>query len=173
MNYKRLRRWLLRILAAVLLISIAPVLVLRWVAPPTSSVILQRGFSEGQPQDYQWTPITRISPYAALAVVAAEDQRPLARCQHPDTTGRAQPVPVAGAQLCAQGAGGVVYPVAGDPLVEATHSRGLFEYCRDWKTDLRCTGCCTAIFSAPGQCTQQGTGRTDCGRAAQPREIKA
>jgi monofunctional biosynthetic peptidoglycan transglycosylase len=75
MKKMRLRRWLIRILAAVLLISIVSVLVLRWVAPPTSSVILQRSFSEGQPQDYQWTPITRISPYVALAVVAAEDQK--------------------------------------------------------------------------------------------------
>ena len=75
MNYKRLRRWALSILAAALLVSIVPVLVLRWVAPPTSSVILQRGFSEGRPQDYQWTPISRISPWAALAVVAAEDQK--------------------------------------------------------------------------------------------------
>ena len=75
MNAKRLSRWIIGILAAVLLVSIVPVLVLRWVAPPTSSVILQRSLSEGQPQDYQWVPITRISPHAALAVVAAEDQK--------------------------------------------------------------------------------------------------
>ena len=75
MNSKRLHRWIIGILAAVLLVSIVPVLVLRWVAPPTSSVILQRSLSEGRPQDYQWVPITRISPYAALAVVAAEDQK--------------------------------------------------------------------------------------------------
>ena len=75
MNAKRLSRWIIGILAAVLLVSIVPVLVLRWVAPPTSSVILQRSLSEGKPQDYQWVPITRISPYAALAVVAAEDQK--------------------------------------------------------------------------------------------------
>jgi monofunctional biosynthetic peptidoglycan transglycosylase len=75
MNAKHLRRWIIGILAAVLLVSIVPVLVLRWVAPPTSSVILQRSLSEGQPQDYQWVPITRISPHAALAVVAAEDQK--------------------------------------------------------------------------------------------------
>jgi len=67
MDYIRLRRWTIRVLAAVLLISIVPVLVLRWVAPPT--------FSEDRPQDYQWVPLTRISPYAALAVVAAEDQK--------------------------------------------------------------------------------------------------
>jgi monofunctional biosynthetic peptidoglycan transglycosylase len=75
MNTKRLRRWIIGTLAAVLLVSIVPVLVLRWVAPPTSSVMLQRSLSEGRAQDYQWVPLTRISPYAALAVVAAEDQK--------------------------------------------------------------------------------------------------
>ena len=75
MKHKRLRRWSLRILAAVLLVSIAPLLVLRWVTPPTSAVILERSLSEGRPQDFQWVPLERISPYAALAVVAAEDQK--------------------------------------------------------------------------------------------------
>jgi len=75
MDYVRLRRWITRILAAALFISIIPVLVLRWVTPPASSVILQRSFSEDQAQDYQWVPLSRISPYAALAVVAAEDQK--------------------------------------------------------------------------------------------------
>ena len=74
MNYKCLRRWTVRILAAVLLVSMLPVLVLRWVAPPTSSVMLQRSFAEAQPQDYQWVPLERIAPHVALAVVAAEDQ---------------------------------------------------------------------------------------------------
>jgi monofunctional biosynthetic peptidoglycan transglycosylase len=75
MKHKRLRRWSLRILAAMLLLSIAPLLVLRWVTPPTSAVILERSLSEGRPQDFQWVPLERISPYAALAVVAAEDQK--------------------------------------------------------------------------------------------------
>ena len=74
MNVTRLRRWTIWILAVLLLVSIAPVLILRWVAPPTSSVMLQRSFAESRPQDYQWVPLERISPYAALAVVAAEDQ---------------------------------------------------------------------------------------------------
>ncbi|MGB5442459.1 MAG: monofunctional biosynthetic peptidoglycan transglycosylase [Gammaproteobacteria bacterium] len=74
MNNTRPRRWTLWILAFLLLVSIAPVMVLRWVAPPTSSVMLQRSFAEAQPQNYQWVPLESISPYAALAVVAAEDQ---------------------------------------------------------------------------------------------------
>jgi len=72
---KKLRRWLLWALAAFLLISILPVIVLRWVAPPTSAVMLARSFSEGQQQDYQWTPLAQISPDAALAVIASEDQK--------------------------------------------------------------------------------------------------
>ena len=72
---KKLRRWLLWVLTTFLLISILPVIVLRWVAPPTSAVMLARSLSEGQQQDYQWTPLMRISPDAALAVVASEDQK--------------------------------------------------------------------------------------------------
>lgn len=74
-NTKRLRRWLLWALAVFMFISVVPVLVLRWAPPPTSAVMLQRALSEGQAQDYQWVPLTRISPQAALAVVAAEDQK--------------------------------------------------------------------------------------------------
>jgi monofunctional biosynthetic peptidoglycan transglycosylase len=72
---KRLRRWLLRGVAAFLFISIIPVIVLRWVPPPTSTVILGRALSEGKQQDYQWVALERISPDAALAVVASEDQK--------------------------------------------------------------------------------------------------
>ena len=72
---KRLRRWLLWSMATLLLISIIPVIVLRWVPPPTSAVILHRTLSEGAQQDYQWVALQHISPDAALAVVASEDQK--------------------------------------------------------------------------------------------------
>ena len=72
---KRLRRWLLWSIAAFLFISIIPVILLRWIPPPTSAVILARLLSEGEQQDYQWVPLERISPDAALAVVASEDQK--------------------------------------------------------------------------------------------------
>jgi monofunctional biosynthetic peptidoglycan transglycosylase len=72
---KRLRRWLLAGFAACLLLSLAPVLALRWIAPPTSAVMLQRILVEGQEIDYQWVPLSQITPQAALAVVAAEDQK--------------------------------------------------------------------------------------------------
>lgn len=72
---KRLRRWLLWMVATVLFISIIPVIVLRWLPPPTSAVILGRWLSEGERQDYQWVALERISPDVALAVVASEDQK--------------------------------------------------------------------------------------------------
>jgi monofunctional biosynthetic peptidoglycan transglycosylase len=69
------RRWLLRIVFVFLLVSVLPVLLLRWIPPPTSAVMLARILGEGQTQDYQWVPLERIAPDAALAVVAAEDQK--------------------------------------------------------------------------------------------------
>jgi len=72
---KRLRRWLLLVLAACLLFSLLPVITLRWITPPTSAVMLQRMLFAGQDPDYRWVPLVRIAPAAALAVVAAEDQK--------------------------------------------------------------------------------------------------
>jgi len=69
------RRWLLRVVLVFLLVSVLPVLLLRWIPPPTSAVMLARTLVEGRTQDYQWVPLERIAPDAALAVVAAEDQK--------------------------------------------------------------------------------------------------
>ena len=59
--------------AVVLVISVLPVLGLRWLAPPTSAFMIQQRIS-GIPIDYRWVPLSRISPEAALAVIASEDQ---------------------------------------------------------------------------------------------------
>jgi monofunctional biosynthetic peptidoglycan transglycosylase len=50
------------------------VLVLRWVPPPTSSIMVQRVLA-GETVRYRWVPLQDIAPVAALAVVAAEDQK--------------------------------------------------------------------------------------------------
>ena len=60
--------------------SVAVVLLLRWVPPPASSFIVQGWLSalwagERAAFRYDWTPMKMISPQAALAVIAAEDQR--------------------------------------------------------------------------------------------------
>jgi len=60
--------------------SLLLVLLLRWLPPPTSSVIAQNWLKtlwtdKSTAIRYMWTPYARISPQAALAVMAGEDQR--------------------------------------------------------------------------------------------------
>ena len=74
-NKKRRPRWLLRILVTLLAISFIPALVLRWVPPPTTTVILHRTLVEDRAQNYHWVPLEDISSHMALAVIAAEDQK--------------------------------------------------------------------------------------------------
>ncbi|MCB2149647.1 MAG: monofunctional biosynthetic peptidoglycan transglycosylase [Deltaproteobacteria bacterium] len=59
--------------AGIILVTAVIVLALRWVPPPTSAFMLQQRLS-GIGVDYRWTPMDRISPHAALAVIASEDQ---------------------------------------------------------------------------------------------------
>lgn len=72
---RRFRRLLFRLLLVWLLVTIIPVVLFRWVPLPGSSVMLQRSLSEGQSQQYEWTPRSEISAWAAMAVIAAEDQK--------------------------------------------------------------------------------------------------
>jgi monofunctional biosynthetic peptidoglycan transglycosylase len=67
-------------LALLVLASILSVVLLRWVPPVTTAVMVERRLSawwEGRPYQtrYQWVRWDRISPHAGVAVVAAEDQR--------------------------------------------------------------------------------------------------
>jgi monofunctional glycosyltransferase len=72
---KPLKKWIWWIPAGFLLLTAVPVVALRWLPVPTSSVILTRTLTEGQRQHYQWTRLARIAPAMGLAVVAAEDQK--------------------------------------------------------------------------------------------------
>jgi monofunctional biosynthetic peptidoglycan transglycosylase len=61
-------------------LSIALVLALRWLPPPTSAFMLQRSLAklvsrQGAPLRYHWTGWAQISPSMRIAVVAAEDQK--------------------------------------------------------------------------------------------------
>lgn len=76
----RLRRWLLLAILAWLVLTVVPVLLLRWIPPVTSAYMLEArlealGSGErGYRTDYQWVSLERISPNAAIAVIASEDQ---------------------------------------------------------------------------------------------------
>ena len=72
---RRLRRFVMWALLAFVAGSIGLVLLLRWVDPPYSAVMLQRLVNEGAPQQQRWVALEQVDPYMALAVVAAEDQR--------------------------------------------------------------------------------------------------
>src|SRR5690606_39466966 len=72
------RRWFFRLPGFVLLfLVLAPAALLlpwRWVPPPASAFMLHHAREHGR-YDYRWTPLERISPCLAAAVIAAEDQK--------------------------------------------------------------------------------------------------
>lgn len=55
-------------------LSVVLVALLRFVAPPTTSFMLQTAFRNGL-YAYRWQPYEQISPSMALAAIASEDQR--------------------------------------------------------------------------------------------------
>jgi monofunctional biosynthetic peptidoglycan transglycosylase len=75
------RRALWRALLLLAALTVAPVIVLRWVPPPTSAVMLAHrverllGHEAGPPLRYRWTGWSAIPVAVRLAVVAAEDQK--------------------------------------------------------------------------------------------------
>jgi monofunctional biosynthetic peptidoglycan transglycosylase len=77
---RRLRRGILAAVLAGLVLTIAPVLLLRWVRPVTSAFMVEariealRAGDRGYRTDYRWVSLERISPQAAIAVIASEDQ---------------------------------------------------------------------------------------------------
>jgi monofunctional glycosyltransferase len=79
-GFARLRRWLLLVIIAWLAVTVVPVLLLRWMPPVTSAYMLEARIAalhagaRDYHTDYQWVSLERISPHAAIAVIASEDQ---------------------------------------------------------------------------------------------------
>jgi len=75
-----IRKWMIRLFAIALLLTILPILALRWLPPPTTSFMVQARLGTlgkhvpCHKVNYQWVPIKRIARYATLAVIASEDQ---------------------------------------------------------------------------------------------------
>lgn len=67
-------------LAAALFVTVLPVIVMRWIDPWSSAFMLDAALDariDGKTRyrtDYRWVDLERISPHAAVAVIAAEDQ---------------------------------------------------------------------------------------------------
>lgn len=68
------RKWLLRLVLAWLLLTALLVVPLRWVDPPTSAFMLRDRWVNDRVIDHRPVTRKRISPNLALAVIAAEDQ---------------------------------------------------------------------------------------------------
>lgn len=64
-----------------LLVTGLPVLLLRWLHPTTSAFMLESSLAAWRAQqhayrtDFQWVSLEQISPHAAIAVIASEDQQ--------------------------------------------------------------------------------------------------
>ena len=74
----RILRFLLLAAAGVVLLTLLLVLPLRWLPPLTTSFMLQNWVQQGSLSArvrYDWEPRAKISRRAALAVMAAEDQK--------------------------------------------------------------------------------------------------
>lgn len=77
----KLKRWAVRLSLAWLAVTLAPVLLLRFVDPPTTAFILERRLKawwENEPHftvRQRWVPLGKISADLRLAFVAAEDQK--------------------------------------------------------------------------------------------------
>jgi monofunctional biosynthetic peptidoglycan transglycosylase len=68
---RRLVKWIGILALAWIAITVTPVLMLRWFNPLTSAFMLR----DPNPTRYEWVNFDRISPNAALAVIASEDQQ--------------------------------------------------------------------------------------------------
>jgi monofunctional glycosyltransferase len=76
----RLVRWSLTGLAALFVVTALPVVAMRWMNPWYSAFMLDAALDarrEGKASyrtDYRWVDLEQISPHAAVAVIASEDQ---------------------------------------------------------------------------------------------------
>ncbi len=76
----RLLKWIAVAILTWVGVTAAVVLLLRWLNPPTSAFMFTAHVAaaiareSGYRTDYQWVSLERISPHAALAVIASEDQ---------------------------------------------------------------------------------------------------
>jgi monofunctional biosynthetic peptidoglycan transglycosylase len=76
----RLARWLGALILAWLVFTVFAVLMLRWLHPLTSAVMVEARLEAWAAHrhdyrtDYRWVSLEQISPHVAIAVIASEDQ---------------------------------------------------------------------------------------------------
>jgi monofunctional biosynthetic peptidoglycan transglycosylase len=77
--FHRIRSWVLKATLVFLLATVFPVLLLRFIAPPATTLMVERRieslFRAGQySPSYQWVSFEKIAPAMGAAVIASEDQ---------------------------------------------------------------------------------------------------
>ncbi len=72
---RRAVRWLGFMVLFVVLASWLPVILMRWLEPPVTAFMLQHRARTGSDYDYRWKDWGELGSAAALAVMAAEDQK--------------------------------------------------------------------------------------------------
>jgi monofunctional glycosyltransferase len=77
--FGRIVSWIVKTAVLFVVATLLAVVALRWIPPVTSGVMVERKLSamvagKAYQVDYRWVPWSRISPHAALAVIASEDQ---------------------------------------------------------------------------------------------------
>ena len=72
---RRMLRWLLTAMVGLTMLFLCLIVALRWVDPPTSSIMIQDRLARTAGIEHEWVDSDHISPYLSLAVIAAEDQR--------------------------------------------------------------------------------------------------
>ena len=79
--FGKLFKWLASVLLACVILSLLAVLALRWIPPLTSAYMLEARMhaalagNSAYRTDFEWVDLEHISPNAAIAVVASEDQQ--------------------------------------------------------------------------------------------------
>ena len=74
MTRKRFRTTAIKIAIALIMMPFLIIVTYRFVPPPITPLMVIR-LVEGVGWDYRWTPLKRLSPHLARAVLAAEDSR--------------------------------------------------------------------------------------------------
>ncbi len=70
---KKVLKFILKIIIALISFSVLLTLAYRWINPPVTLTMLSRTIKDGEPIKKDWVPIEDISPYMVQAAVAAED----------------------------------------------------------------------------------------------------
>lgn len=172
-----LRNLLLRLsklLLWLIALSVLLVLLLRWVPPPFTALMIERkieSWRTGEAIDLtrEWRPWRELPDDLKMAVIAAEDQKFAdhwgfdvaairAALSHNERGGSLRGASTLSqqvaknlfllvrAQLAAQGTGGLVHRADRIAVAQATHSRGLPQQRRMGRRHLRCAGGGAASF---------------------------